>query len=99
MQPKSYVTKGGVRITRSTSRQPSVFSVLRRLIDLFASAEDRHLGLYGAFGYDLVFQFEAMPLHLPRPEDQRDLVLYLPDEILVVDHMRQIAAVHCYDFE
>ena len=81
------------------SRQPSVFSVLRAMIDLFRSAEDQHLGLYGAFGYDLVFQFEPMPLRLPRPADQRDLVLYLPDEILVVDHMRQIAAVHCYEFE
>ena len=30
-----------------------------------------------------------MTLRLPRPDDQRDLVLYLPDEILIVDHMRQ----------
>jgi anthranilate synthase len=81
------------------SRQPSVFSVLRGLVDLFASPEDQHLGLYGAFGYDLVFQFEPMRLRLPRPEDQRDLVLYLPDEILVVDHMRQISAIHHYEFE
>ncbi|MFZ3234259.1 MAG: anthranilate synthase component I [Stellaceae bacterium] len=81
------------------SRQPSLFSVLRIMTDLFASAEDQHLGLYGAFGYDLVFQFEPMRLHLPRPDDQRDLVLYLPDEILVVDHMRQIAATHRYEFE
>ena len=81
------------------SRQPSVFSVLRTLIDLFASPEDQHLGFYGAFGYDLVFQFEPMPLRLPRPDDQRDLVLYLPDEILVVDHMRQSAATHRYEFE
>src|SRR4029077_7852116 len=44
----------------SRSRQPSVFSVLRALIDLFARAEDQHLGLYGAFGYDLAFQFEPM---------------------------------------
>ena len=83
----------------SRSRQPSVFSVLRALIDLFSSSEDQHLGLYGAFGYDLVFQFEPMQLRLPRPEDQRDLVLYLPDEILVVDHMRQITATHRYEFE
>jgi anthranilate synthase len=83
----------------SRSRQPSVFSVLRALVDLFSSSEDQHLGLYGAFGYDLVFQFEPMQLRLPRPQDQRDLVLYLPDEILVVDHMRQIAATHRYEFE
>jgi anthranilate synthase len=80
------------------SRQPSIFSVLRALIRLFGSAQDQHLGLYGAFGYDLAFQFEPMPLKLPRPQDQRDLVLYLPDEILVVDHMRQQAAVHRYEF-
>ena len=83
----------------SRSRQPSVFSVLRGLVDLFASAEDQHLGLYGAFGYDLVFQFEPMRLRLPRLEDQRDLVLYLPDEILVVDHMRQVSETHRYEFD
>ncbi|MGH7045257.1 MAG: anthranilate synthase component I [Stellaceae bacterium] len=81
------------------SRQPSVFSVLRALVRLFSSTEDQHLGLYGAFGYDLVFQFEPIPLKLPRADDQRDLVVYLPDEILVVDHMRQIAATHRYEFE
>ncbi|MGE3784865.1 MAG: anthranilate synthase component I, partial [Alphaproteobacteria bacterium] len=86
------------------SRQPSVFSVLRSLGELFASPKDQefgdeHLGLYGAFGYDLVFQFEPMPLRLTRPDDQRDLVLYLPDEILIVDHMRQQSAIHRYEFE
>src|SRR5260370_21254310 len=83
----------------SRSRQPSVFSVLRALVDLFGSAEDQHLGLYRAFVYDLVFPFEPMQLRLPRPEDQRDLVLYLPDQLLVVDHMRQTAATHRYEFE
>ena len=80
------------------SRQPSVFSVLRALIALFKSAEDEHLGFYGAFGYDLVYQFEPMELRLPRLADQRDLVLYLPDEILIVDHMRQQAAHYRYGF-
>ena len=85
------------------SRQPSVFSVLRALGEFFASPRDQdlgqeHLGFYGAFGYDLVFQFEPTPLRLPRPDDQRDLVLYLPDEILIVDHMRQQAALHRYEF-
>ena len=50
------------------SRQPSVFSVLRAVVSLFGSREDAHLGLYGAFGYDLVFQFEPMQLRLPRAE-------------------------------
>jgi anthranilate synthase len=81
------------------SRQPSVFSVLRALRDLFGSAEDAHLGFYGAFGYDLVFQFEPVQLRLPRAADQRDLVLFLPDEILVVDHLRDRATLYRYDFE
>lgn len=80
------------------SRQPSVFSILRAITDLFGATEDGHLGLYGAFGYDLVFQFEPMERRLRREADQRDLVLFLPDELLVVDHMRQVATRYRYDF-
>ncbi len=81
------------------SRQPSVFSVLRALIDLFRHAEEPHLGLYGAFGYDLAFQFEPIRPRLARPADQRDLVLYLPDEMIIVDHRRELAQRRRYDFE
>jgi anthranilate synthase len=80
------------------SRQPSVFSVVRAIVALFRSDEDPHLGLAGAFGYDLAYQFEPMPLKLERPDDQRDLVLFLMDEFLVVDHYGRKAAVHSYDF-
>ncbi len=80
------------------SRQPSVFSVVRALIDLFRSPEDPHLGVYGAFGYDLAFQFEAVELHQNRPGTQRDLVLYLPDELLVVDHRRELGELRRYEF-
>jgi anthranilate synthase len=81
------------------SRQPSVFSVLRALVDLFSSDADPHLGLYGAFGYDLAFQFEPLRLRLERPAHQRDVVLYLPDELLIVDHRRELASRRRYDFE
>ena len=43
------------------SKQPSAFTVIRDLLHTFSSDEDEHLGLYGAFGYDLVFQFEPIP--------------------------------------
>ena len=95
---------GSVRITtgrfpeEQRSRQPSVFSVVRTLINLFASDEDPHLGLYGAFGYDLAYQFEAIDLHIERPADQRDLILYLPDELLVIDHRAERAEIRRYDF-
>lgn len=81
------------------SRVPTVFSVLRAIVDLFHSQEDSAIGLFGAFGYDLAFQFDAIRLKLERPGDQRDMVLYLPDEILVVDHYSARAWVDAYDFE
>lgn len=80
------------------SRQPSVFSLIRAIQGLFFSEEDTHLGLYGAFGYDLVFQFEDMPLYQSRDEDQQDLVLYLPDRIVVADHRLQQAYECQYEF-
>jgi anthranilate synthase len=81
------------------SQQPSAFSVIRALLDLFASPEDEHLGLYGAFGYDLVFQFEPIQQALQRPADQRDLLLYLPDELIVVDYYLQQTLRCTYEFE
>ena len=80
------------------SRQPSIFSLLRAVIELFGNDEDQHFGLYGAFGYDLAHQFEPVELKLERPADQRDLVLFVPDEILVVDHVSDRAVRHRYDF-
>lgn len=81
------------------SKQPSIFSVLRAVIELFASPDDQHLGFYGAFGYDLAFQFEPLRLRLERPADQRDLLLYIPDQLVLVDHRREQAVRHRYDFE
>ena len=48
------------------SRRPTVFSALREIIAAFAGP-DPHLGLYGAFGYDLAFQFEPV-----RQQHRRD---------------------------
>jgi hypothetical protein len=81
------------------SKIPTVFSVLRAITDLFHSPEDAQIGLYGAFGYDLAFQFDAIELKLKRPDDQRDMVLFLPDEILVVDNYSAKAWIDRYDFE
>lgn len=79
------------------SRQPSTFSIVRALKDLFACNDDQ-LGLYGAFGYDVAFQFEPIDLKCDRPDDQRDVVLFLPDEVLIVDHHGKRAYVLEYDF-
>lgn len=80
------------------TRQPSVFSVLRQLIAHFASGQNSLSGLYGAFAYDLAFQFEAVTPRLLRSAEQRDLVLYLPDEILSVDSESGAGVIHRFDF-
>jgi anthranilate synthase len=104
LTPADGSLEGAVRPARGRfaeeerSRQPSLFSVLRTLVALFHHADEPHLGLYGAFGYDLAFQFEPIRLRLTRPPDQRDLVLYLPDELIVVDHRREIAQRRRYEF-
>ncbi|MER8966209.1 anthranilate synthase [Mesorhizobium sp. M0663] len=80
------------------SRVPSVFTVLRAITALFKTEEDANLGLYGAFGYDLAFQFDPVDYKLERKPSQRDLVLFLPDEILVVDHYSTKAWTDRYDY-
>jgi anthranilate synthase len=80
------------------SRRPTVFSALREIIAAF-SGPDPHLGLYGAFGYDLAFQFEPVRQRHDRPAGQRDLVLHLPDRLYVLDRKRESATCFSYEFE
>ena len=105
MEASAQVVAGTVRVSDEwfpeelRSKQPTQFSVVRALIDLFRSSEDAHLGLYGAFGYELAFQFDPIRLAMPRDENERNLVLFLPDEILIVDHRREAATRYRYEFE
>ena len=82
--------------------QPSLFSVVRAMVDLFGydseETGDIQLGLYGAFGYDLTFQFEPIDLAQERDPSQRDIQLYLADEIAIVDHGRNSAWTVSFDF-
>lgn len=80
------------------SKQPSVFSLLRKIRDLFYSKDDNYLGFYGAYGYDLIFQFENIELKRERKADSYDLLVYIPDEIFFIDHMKDEAFVVSYDF-
>ncbi len=79
------------------SRRPTVFTAIREVIAAFRG-DDPHLGLYGAFGYDLAFQFEPIRYALTRPDDQRDLVLHLPDRLVVIDRVRETSIEYSYDF-
>ncbi|MDX1490158.1 MAG: anthranilate synthase component I [Pseudohongiellaceae bacterium] len=80
------------------SRQPSVFSIVRALVSHFYSDDDSFLGLYGAFGYELRFQFESLDSRRLADGQARDLVLYLPDELIVSEHQNALARRIRYDF-
>ena len=79
------------------SKQPSAFSILRALIEEFRGADDDHLGLIGAFGYDLLFQFEPIEKKLPR-SGHKDLHLFLCDDISFMDRKKEQIQRFSYDF-
>jgi anthranilate synthase len=80
------------------SKQPSVFSILRALTREFRSEHDDKLAFAGAFGYDLIFQFEPIPLRLPR-DTRKDLQLFLCDDIIYMDRKRERIERFAYEFE
>ena len=80
------------------SKQPSAFSILRALIEEFRGEENSRLGLVGAFGYDLLFQFEPIEKKLPRA-GHKDLHLFLCDDIWYMDRKKEQVERFQYEFE
>jgi len=80
------------------TRRASVMSLVRDLVAAFSANEDGLLGLFGAFAYDLVFQIEDLVQKRPRENDQRDIVLYVPDRLLAYDRATSRGVVLTYDF-
>ncbi|MBN2211207.1 MAG: anthranilate synthase component I [Sedimentisphaerales bacterium] len=80
------------------SKQPSIFSLLRALCNLMA-CDDEYLTMFGAFGYDLVFQFEPITFKLDRSHTGPDCHLFLADRVSAIDHQRGNAFNLFYEFE
>jgi anthranilate synthase len=80
------------------TRRASAMSLVRNLIAGFSAKDDPLLGLFGAFAYDLVFQIEDLVQKRQREADQRDIVLYVPDQLLVYDRATARGVVLSYDF-
>jgi len=79
------------------SRQPSIFSVLRGLLEVLGCA-DEYLTMFGAFGYDLAFQLEPIQLRHDRGGAGPDCHLFLADRIAAVDHQKETAFRLSYEF-
>jgi anthranilate synthase len=101
------ITGGAIRATlkplpgffseEERSKQPSVFSILRALVEEFRHPDDSRLSLVGAFGYDLLFQFDPIQLRLPRG-DRKDLHLFFCDDIYYMDRKKEQIERFQYDF-
>jgi anthranilate synthase len=79
------------------SKQPSAFSVVRALLQEFHHPLSARLALVGAFGYDLLLQFDPIERKLPR-HDVKDLHLYLCDDIYFMDRKKEVIDRFSYDF-
>lgn len=80
------------------TRRASIMSLIRAVVAVLGYGEEPLLGLYGAFGYDLVFQFEDIEMKRAREADQRDIVLYIPDRLLAYDRATGRGVTLTYDF-
>lgn len=79
------------------SKQPSAFSVVRALLQEFKHPLASRLALVGAFGYDLLLQFDPIDLKLPR-HDVKDLHLFLCDDIYFMDRKTERIERYQFDF-
>jgi anthranilate synthase len=78
------------------SKQPSAFSLVRALLEEFRHPLSARLALVGAFGYDLLLQFDPIERKLPR-QDVKDLHLFLCDDIYFMDRKKE--RIERYQFE
>jgi anthranilate synthase len=79
------------------SKQPSAFSVVRALQQEFKHPLAARLALAGAFGYDLLLQFDPIERKLPR-HDVKDLHLFLCDDIYFMDRKKERIERYQFDF-
>ncbi len=80
------------------SLQPSIFTPLRSMMNDFLGIGDQHLGLYGAFGFDLIYQFEKPNKKIDRLEKTNILKLFFPDEIFIYDRKKELMLKYKYYF-
>jgi anthranilate synthase len=79
------------------SKQPSPFSLLRTLVEEFRNPHDSRLLLVGAFGYDLLLEFDPIQMRLPR-NGHKGLHLFLCDDIYFMDRKKEVIERYRYDF-
>lgn len=77
------------------SKQKNISRVVRLFLEKFRVVGREMLGLYGAFSYDFVKQFEDIPNLLPE-DDVNDFRLLLCDTFVFFDHLKEVKEVIAY---
>jgi len=80
------------------SKQPSAFSICARWSRSSAIGKDGRLVLAGAFGYDLLFQFDPIRLRMPRGEQKRPAPLFLRRHPFSWTASARLSSATKYDF-
>ncbi|MBR2069139.1 MAG: anthranilate synthase component I [Candidatus Gastranaerophilales bacterium] len=80
------------------SKQPSILTPIRILLDAFKYNIKDALGFYGAFGFDLLFQFDKIELVNKRNPDTPVIRLFFPDKIYTYDRKKEECILSEYDF-
>jgi len=71
------------------SHQPSLITPLNILTKEFSQLSENMLGFFGAFGYELLFEFESCVLSKTRTGQEEIYHLFFVDELYVVDKQRE----------
>src|SRR6266849_5071768 len=79
------------------SKQPSAFSILRALLAEFKNPIAGRLALAGAFGYDLLLEFDPIKLKHLR-SGVKGLHLLLCDDIYYMDRKKEQIERYQFDF-
>ncbi|MBE0412711.1 anthranilate synthase component I [Yoonia sp.] len=80
------------------TRKLSIFTVVRAMWQALQHPDLGDFGLYGAFGYDLVLDFEDIAKKMIRADDQRDVVLFIPDRLFKSTVGSEVGFVTNYEF-
>ncbi len=94
----SIVFAGGIFTEEQRSKQASILTPIRDLLGALKSKHDSTLGFYGAFGFDLLFQFEKIKFVNKRDASQPIVRLFFPDKIYTYDRKKEEGFCHRYDF-
>lgn len=80
------------------SKQPSILTPIRTILNAFKHSEQDASGFYGAFGFDVLFQFEKTKLINKRDGEQPIIRLFFPDRIYTFDRKKEEAFLYEYNF-